>query len=74
MRKLWLLFAQSAAITLGILLSIGVIHPEWLQRFTADDEKSPVVTINQVGNVRAARPGQSQSALAARRNKRCRRW
>ncbi len=47
MRKLWLLFAQSAAITLGILLAIGVIHPEWLKRFTASEGSSQVVTINQ---------------------------
>ena len=51
MRKLWLLFAQSAAITLGILLAIGVIHPEWLTRFTAStrlaDSQQPVVTVPQ---------------------------
>ena len=47
MRKLWLLFAQSAAITLGILLSIGVLHPEWLKRFTASEGSNEVVTINQ---------------------------
>ncbi|MEO5861649.1 MAG: Do family serine endopeptidase [Burkholderiales bacterium] len=47
MRKLWLLFAQSAAITLGILLAIGVIHPEWLKRFTSSEGSSQIVTINQ---------------------------
>ncbi len=47
MRKLWLLFAQSAAITLGILLAIGVIHPEWLKRSTAGRDASQVVTINE---------------------------
>ena len=64
MRKLWLLFAQSAAITLGVLLSIGVIHPEWLQRFTAGDEKSQVVTINQAERS-AARPATAISFSGA---------
>ena len=47
MRKLWLLFAQSAAITLGILLAIGVIHPEWLKRSAPSGNSSQVVTINE---------------------------
>ncbi len=50
MRKLWLLFAQSAAVTLGALLAIGVFHPEWLQRFATGDASTQVVTINQAGS------------------------
>ena len=49
MRKLWLLFAQSAAVTLGVLLAVGVIHPEWLTRFTAatGSASKEVVTVTQ---------------------------
>ena len=47
MRKLWLLFAQSAAITLGALLAVGVIHPEWFARVNGSGDASEVVTINQ---------------------------
>ena len=49
MRKLWLLFAQSAAITLGILLAIGVIRPEWIVRFSAKSSpnENQVVTVTQ---------------------------
>jgi serine protease DegQ len=65
MRKLWLLFAQSAAITLGVLLSIGVIHPEWLQRFTAGGGSNNVVTVNQVASsVTHAPPAVSFSGAA----------
>ena len=60
MRKLWLLFAQSAAITLGILLAIGVIHPEWLVRFTASNSPSQVVTINQA----RTEPARSATAIS----------
>lgn len=49
MRKLWLLFAQSAAITLGALLAAGVIHPEWFARLSGGGS-SEVVTINQAPN------------------------
>ncbi len=49
MRKLWLLFAQSAAITLGALLATGVIHPEWFARLNGGGS-SEVVTINQAPN------------------------
>ena len=49
MRKLWLLFAQSAAITLGALLAVGVIHPEWFARLSGGGS-SEVVTINQAPN------------------------
>ena len=56
MRKLWLLFAQSAAITLGILLATSVIHPEWLTPFSTSNGSSQVVTINQA---------QTESAKAA---------
>ena len=49
MRKLWLLFAQSAAITLGALLAAGVIHPEWFARLNGGGS-SEVVTINQAPN------------------------
>ncbi len=49
MRKLWLLFAQSAAITLGALLAVGVIHPEWFARLNGGGS-SEVVTINQAPN------------------------
>jgi serine protease DegQ len=60
MRKLWLLFAQSAAITLGILLAIGVIHPEWLKRSTAGGDASQVVTINQARN----EPAKAATAIS----------
>lgn len=55
MRKLWLLFAQSAAITLGILLAIGVIHPEWLTRFAPTTSVTapaaqPVFTVAQTNS------------------------
>ena len=49
MRKLWLLFAQSAAVTLGALLAAGVIHPEWFARLSGGGS-SEVVTINQAPN------------------------
>ena len=49
MRRLWLLFAQSAAITLGALLAVGVIHPEWFARLSGGGS-SEVVTINQAPN------------------------
>ena len=49
MHKLWLLFAQSAAITLGALLAASVIHPEWFARFGGGGA-SEVVTINQAPN------------------------
>lgn len=47
MRRLWLLFAQSAAITLGALLAAGVIHPEWFARLSVGGSSGEVVTINQ---------------------------
>ena len=55
MRKLWLLFAQSAAITLGVLLAIGVIHPEWLTRFSPPNggASSEVVTVTQTDKTSA---------------------
>jgi serine protease DegQ len=55
MRKIWLLFAQSAAITLGVLLAVGVIHPEWFARATGGSGASEVVTINQAPSSPVAR-------------------
>ncbi len=66
MRKLWLLFAQSAAITLGALLAIGVIHPEWLQRFTAIENPSQVVTIKQADNSSVLPPAAISFSGAAK--------
>lgn len=62
MRKLWLLFAQSAAVTLGVLLAIGVIHPEWLTRFSAPNggASSAIVTVTQTDKT----PAHSATAIS----------
>ncbi len=75
MRKLWLLFAQSAAITLGILLAIGVFHPEWLTRFAPNTgtvaPAQQVVTVTQStpltprGNVPISFSGAAKQAMPA---------
>ena len=48
MRKFWSLFAQSVTVTLGVLLAVSVIRPNWLQglNVTTPDAK-PVVTVAQ---------------------------
>ena len=66
MRKLWLLFAQSAAVTLGGLLAIGVIHPEWLQHQFTNDGTNRVVTINQSDKGATATPNGISFSGAAK--------
>ena len=66
MRKLWLLFAQSAAVTLGVLLAIGVIHPEWLQHQFTNDGVNRVVTINQADKGATATPNGISFSGAAK--------
>ena len=66
MRKLWLLFAQSAAVTLGGLLAIGVIHPEWLQHQFTNNGANRVVTINQADKGATATPNGISFSGAAK--------
>jgi serine protease DegQ len=62
MRKLWLLFAQSAALTLGailalsVLTSLGVVHLDWLPTGKRGEARNDVVTINQAPTQAVATP------------------
>ena len=48
MRKLWLLFAQSVAVTLGVLLAVSVIRPEWLKSLNGPSQPAkPVISVAQ---------------------------
>ena len=48
MRKFWLLFAQSVTVTLGVLLAVSVIRPEWLKGMNGPSQDAkPVVTVAQ---------------------------
>lgn len=57
MRKLWLLFAQSTTVALGVLLVIAVFKPD-LVRWQAQPEK---LTIQQSPSVAAARATPTES-------------
>ena len=46
MRRLWLLFAQSATITLGVLLVLAVVQPAWLPKWLSRNG-AQVITVSQ---------------------------
>ncbi len=48
MRKLWLIFAQTATVCLGILFVVMTLKPEWLSRNGGDAQPSRVTVLQEI--------------------------
>lgn len=63
MRRLWLLFAQTVTVCLGILFIVSTLRPDWLSLRTVPG-RPPVATVAPPGII-AAQGGASYSAAVA---------
>lgn len=62
MRKWWLIFSQSATVSLGILLAISIIRPDWIPfRNNTPSTQNGTITINEISEHSA---GVSKNATA----------
>lgn len=51
MRKWWLIFSQSATVSLGIILAVSVLRPDWIPfRMPASPATQSTITINEVAD------------------------
>ena len=61
MHKLWLIFAQTATVALGILFVVATLKPEWLNRGNVETQQ-PTVTLMQESS-----PAPASAPIAAGR-------
>ncbi len=54
MRKLWLLFAQSTTVALGVLLVITLFHPEWRPGYSLAPQQAVCAAPRATGSYRDA--------------------
>lgn len=62
MRRLWLIFAQVVTITLGVLLAVQTLYPEWLPR-----KSSAPITVEQSAGAISSSSGVASFSEAAER-------
>jgi serine protease DegQ len=60
MRRMWLLFAQSVTVALGVLLALGALRPGWLQGWAPGQRQ--VVTVSEAAL--GARAGASSVSFS----------
>jgi serine protease DegQ len=60
MRKLWLIFAQTATVALAVLFILTTLKPEWLPQ---RGQGAQVVELKQAAQPLAARPGSYSDAV-----------
>ena len=67
MRKLWLIFAQTATVMLAVLFVIATLRPEWMPR--SGGSTPQVIELKQAASIASAdsRPGPSSYSDAVRR-------
>jgi serine protease DegQ len=63
MRKLWLIFAQTATVALGLLFVVSTLKPEWLASREAPREAPVVVRQAAPALAPGARPGSYNDAV-----------
>lgn len=66
MRKWWLIFSQSATVSLGIILAVSVLRPDWIPfRMPATAPNHSTITINEVAESARANAVKGNATLAS---------
>jgi serine protease DegQ len=63
MRKLWLIFAQTATVAMAVLFVLNTLRPEWLGRASAGAPRIVELTQAPAASIAAARSGSYSQAV-----------